>query len=286
MHIETTSRNLWLETVETSAQMFGYPPTRPTMSGSATMPKTCSSRASATTRSSAAATTASMTSIMWTTRPMIVSKESRSISMMAMRRMTRQGHEQRERAETDILHSISGVFATAHADLLIGDNRDNEFCAGFGNDTIHGGDGPDGNFDVLNYRGPETRTQGITVTFTAQGTGNVTSDEEGGEEDSSPASRPSTARPEPTSSREQPVISAFAALPVMNLRSRRRRRRRGRLSQRCGRKLPAEEASSSTCRMSTGKEKSRLLVPTEISTPHQHRADPRDPERRRHHGNE
>ena len=86
-------------------------------------------------------------------------------------------------AETDILHSISGVFATAHADLLIGDNRDNEFWAGFGNDTIHGGDGPDGNFDVLNYRGPETRTQGITVTFTAQGTGTVTSDENDGEED-------------------------------------------------------------------------------------------------------
>ena len=85
--------------------------------------------------------------------------------------------------ETDILHSISGVFATAHADLLIGDNRDNEFWAGFGNDTIHGGDGPDGNFDVLNYRGPETRTQGITVTFTAQGTGTVTSDEDDGEED-------------------------------------------------------------------------------------------------------
>ena len=85
--------------------------------------------------------------------------------------------------ETDILNSISGVFATAHADLLIGDNRDNEFWAGFGNDTIHGGDGPDGNFDVLNYRGPETRTQGITVTFTAQGTGTVTSDENDGEED-------------------------------------------------------------------------------------------------------
>ena len=88
-----------------------------------------------------------------------------------------------EERETDILHSISGVFATAHADLLIGDNRDNEFWAGFGNDTIHGGDGPDGNFDVLNYRGPETRTQGITVTFTAQGTGTVTSDEDDGEED-------------------------------------------------------------------------------------------------------
>jgi Ca2+-binding RTX toxin-like protein len=85
--------------------------------------------------------------------------------------------------ETDILNSISGVVATAHADLLIGDNRDNEFWAGFGNDTIHGGDGPDGNFDVLNYRGPETRTQGITVTFTAQGTGTVTSDENDGEED-------------------------------------------------------------------------------------------------------
>ena len=36
---------------------------------------------------------------------------------------------------------------------------------------------------MLNYRGPETRTQGITVTFTAQGTGTVTSDENDGEED-------------------------------------------------------------------------------------------------------
>ncbi|WP_201835562.1 hypothetical protein [Microvirga zambiensis] len=85
-------------------------------------------------------------------------------------------------AETDILHSINGIYATAHDDLLIGDNRDNEFYAGFGNDTIHGGGGPNGNLDVLSYR-PDGRAQGITVTFTAQGVGKVTSDEKGGEQD-------------------------------------------------------------------------------------------------------
>jgi hypothetical protein len=56
-------------------------------------------------------------------------------------------------AETDILHSINSVYATAHDDLLIGDNHDNEFYAGFGNDTIRGGDGPADNFDLLSYRG-------------------------------------------------------------------------------------------------------------------------------------
>ena len=121
---------------------------------------------------------------MWTTRPTIVSKESTVDLDDGDAQMTSAGL----RAEATLqkptfCNSISGVFATAHADLLIGDNRDNEFWAGFGNDTIHGGDGPDGNFDVLNYRGPETRTQGITVTFTAQGTGTVTSDENDGEED-------------------------------------------------------------------------------------------------------
>ena len=103
---------------------------------------------------------------------------------MATRQMTSEGLRAEATLQKPTFCTRSAASsATAHADLLIGDNRDNEFWAGFGNDTIHGGDGPDGNFDVLNYRGPETRTQGITVTFTAQGTGTVTSDENDGEED-------------------------------------------------------------------------------------------------------
>ncbi|MBB3021654.1 Ca2+-binding RTX toxin-like protein [Microvirga lupini] len=71
--------------------------------------------------------------------------------------------------ETDILHSINGVYATRHDDHLIGDDRDNEFWAGLGNDTINSG----GGFDVIGYNGPETRTKGIVVEFASDQAGTV-----------------------------------------------------------------------------------------------------------------
>ncbi|MBM6582484.1 hypothetical protein ILT44_19960, partial [Microvirga sp. BT689] len=77
--------------------------------------------------------------------------------------------------ETDILHSVSGVYATRFDDTLVGDNRQNDFYAGLGNDTIDGG----GDTDYLIYNA-EPRTTGIKVEFTSAAGGTVTG--EGGSE--------------------------------------------------------------------------------------------------------
>jgi len=71
--------------------------------------------------------------------------------------------------ETDTLNGIGGVYATAFDDRITGDAYDNEFWGGFGNDIIDGGDG----FDMISYRGLETRTNGIQVTFDSAHSGIV-----------------------------------------------------------------------------------------------------------------